>query len=41
MLVVDVHPSDGAELKTSKISLEGHCQMVRSRQPMGVLIPVV
>jgi hypothetical protein len=23
-LAVDAHPSDGAELKTSKISLEGH-----------------
>jgi hypothetical protein len=27
-LAVDVHPSDGAELKTSKISLEGLVSLV-------------
>jgi hypothetical protein len=27
-LAVDVHPSDGANLKTSKIALEGHVSLV-------------
>jgi hypothetical protein len=27
-LAVDAHPSDGAELKTSKIALEGHVSLL-------------